>query len=65
MMNWLSTLTLLKTRMTAKIMNVMSVNKQEQQTELDETSSKPLSIKVVVVLTVVGLFLHEFLTSIM
>jgi len=65
MMNWLSTLTLLKTRMTAKIMNVMSVNKQEQQTELDETSLKPLSIKVVVVLTVVGLFLHEFLTSIM
>ena len=65
MMNWLSTLTSLKTRMTAKIMNVMSVNKQEQQTELDETSSKPLSIKVVVVLTVVGLFLHEFLTSIM
>jgi len=65
MMNWLSTLTLLKTRMTAKIMNVMSVNKQEQQTELDETSSKPLSIKVVVVLTVVGIFLHEFLTSIM
>ena len=65
MMNWLSTLTSLKTRMTAKIMNVMSVNKQEQQTELDETSSKPLSIKVVVVLTVVGIFLHEFLTSIM
>jgi hypothetical protein len=65
MMNWLSTLTSLKTRMTAKIMNVMSVSKQEQQTELDETSSKPLSIKVVVVLTVVGLFLHEFLTSIM
>jgi len=65
MMNWLSTLTSLKTRMTAKIMNVMSVSKQEQQTELDETSLKPLSIKVVVVLTVVGLFLHEFLTSIM
>jgi hypothetical protein len=64
-MNWLSTLTSLKTRMTAKITNAMSVSKQEQQTELDETSSKPLSIKVVVVLTVVGIFLHEFLTSIM
>jgi len=64
MMNWLSTLTSLKTRMTAKIMNVMSVNKQEQQTELGETSSKPLSIKVVVVLTVVGIFLHVYLTSI-